>query len=79
MDTNSDKHQAGMLCIRRVSSSFDACSTIALRSTNGVLAIICSLVVFEKISQSWPALNKRRAALQTVVLALYPLHYFLQI
>ncbi|XP_017247190.1 dol-P-Glc:Glc(2)Man(9)GlcNAc(2)-PP-Dol alpha-1,2-glucosyltransferase isoform X1 [Daucus carota subsp. sativus] len=66
----------GMLCIQAVSSFFDACSTVALRSTNGVLAVICSIVVYEIISQLRPELNKRRATLYTVVLALYPLHWF---
>ncbi|WOG96655.1 hypothetical protein DCAR_0415991 [Daucus carota subsp. sativus] len=66
----------GILCIQAVSSFFDACSTAALRSTNGVLAVICSIVVYEIISQLRPELDKRRATLYTVVLALYPLHWF---
>ncbi|KAK1403577.1 hypothetical protein POM88_003182 [Heracleum sosnowskyi] len=66
----------GMLCIQAVPSYFDACSTVALRSTNAVLAVICSIVVYEIISQLRPELDKRRVTLYTVVLALYPLHWF---
>lgn len=66
----------GMLCIQEVPSFFDACSTVALRSTNAVLAVICSIVVYEIISQLRPELDKRRVTLSTVVLALYPLHWF---
>lgn len=65
-----------LLCIQAVPSFFDACSTVALRSTNGVLAVICSIVVHEIISQLRPKLDKKRATLYTVVLALYPLHWF---
>ncbi|XP_074373287.1 dol-P-Glc:Glc(2)Man(9)GlcNAc(2)-PP-Dol alpha-1,2-glucosyltransferase isoform X1 [Apium graveolens] len=66
----------GMLYIQAVPSFFDACSTVALRSTNAVLAVICSIVVYEIISQLRSELDKRRVTLYTVVLALYPLHWF---
>lgn len=65
-----------MLCIEAVSSFLDACSIIVLCSTNCVRAVICSLVVYELISQVRPALDKTWATLYTVVLVLYPLHWF---
>lgn len=66
----------GMLCIQAASSYFDACSTAVLRSTNGVLAVICSILIYEIIAHLRPALDERKATLYAVVLALYPLHWF---
>ncbi|KAF8395116.1 hypothetical protein HHK36_019057 [Tetracentron sinense] len=58
------------------SSFSDLCSTSILRSINGGLAIICSILVYEIIIQLRPALDERKATLYAVVLALYPLHWF---
>lgn len=66
----------GMLCIQAAPSFPDACSIEILRSTNAILAVICSILVYEIITQLRPALDERKAALVAVVLALYPLHWF---
>ncbi|KAL5807126.1 hypothetical protein ACOSQ4_029859 [Xanthoceras sorbifolium] len=66
----------GMFFLQAVSSYFEVCSTAVLRSTNGVLAVLCSLVIFEIIAHLRPALDDRKATLHAVVLALYPLHWF---
>lgn len=65
----------GMLTVKAV-SFFDVCSTAVLRSTNGVLAVLCSIILYEIITYLRPALDDRKATLQAVVLALYPLHWF---
>lgn len=65
----------GMFAVKAV-SFFDVCSTAVLRSTNGVLAVLCSIIFYEIITYLRPALDDRKATLQAVVLALYPLHWF---
>ena len=65
-----------MYCVKSVSSFSHVCSTAILRSFNGVLAVICSILVYEIITHLRPALDKRKATLYAVVLALYPLHWF---
>lgn len=65
----------GMFTVKAV-SFFDVCSTAVLRSTNGVLAVLCSIILYEIITYLRPALDDRKATLQAVVLALYPLHWF---
>ncbi|KAJ8443218.1 hypothetical protein Cgig2_017211 [Carnegiea gigantea] len=54
----------------------DLCSTAILRSVNGVLAVLCSILVYETITELWPALDRKRATLYAVILSLYPLHWF---
>ncbi|TXG58608.1 hypothetical protein EZV62_016437 [Acer yangbiense] len=66
----------GMFFVQPVSSYLEVCSTAVLRSTNGVLAVLCSFVIYEIITHLRPALDDRKATLQAVVLALYPLHWF---
>ncbi|KAJ9542537.1 hypothetical protein OSB04_029043 [Centaurea solstitialis] len=66
----------GMLFTQPASSFTNACSTAVLRSTNGLLAVICSILVYEIIKSLKPSLDDRKATLYTVVLALYPLHWF---
>ncbi|KAL7248330.1 hypothetical protein ACSBR2_003113 [Camellia fascicularis] len=66
----------GMLCMQVAPSFSDACATAILRSTNAILAVICSVLVYEIITQLRPALDERKATLYAVVLALYPLHWF---
>ncbi|XP_021289075.1 dol-P-Glc:Glc(2)Man(9)GlcNAc(2)-PP-Dol alpha-1,2-glucosyltransferase [Herrania umbratica] len=61
----------------QLASSFpEVCSTTALRSVNGVLAVLCSILVYEIITHLRPALDDRKATLFAAVLALYPLHWF---
>ncbi|KAA8516433.1 hypothetical protein F0562_016726 [Nyssa sinensis] len=66
----------GMFCTQAASSFSDVCSSTILRSTNGVLAVICSILVYEMITSLRPGLDERKATLYAVVLALYPLHWF---
>ncbi|XP_071702212.1 dol-P-Glc:Glc(2)Man(9)GlcNAc(2)-PP-Dol alpha-1,2-glucosyltransferase-like [Rutidosis leptorrhynchoides] len=66
----------GMLFIKPTSSFINACSTSVLRSTNGLLAVICSVLVYDIIKCLQPSLNDRKATFYAVVLALYPLHWF---
>ncbi|XP_047329385.1 dol-P-Glc:Glc(2)Man(9)GlcNAc(2)-PP-Dol alpha-1,2-glucosyltransferase [Impatiens glandulifera] len=66
----------GMFCVKVVSSFYEACSSSILRSTNGVLAVICSILVYEVITQLRPTLDERKATAFAVVMALYPLHWF---
>lgn len=66
----------GMYFVQAVSSYFEVCSTVVLRSTNGVLAVLCSVVIFEIITHLRPDVGDRKATFSAVVLALYPLHWF---
>ncbi|XP_021744670.1 dol-P-Glc:Glc(2)Man(9)GlcNAc(2)-PP-Dol alpha-1,2-glucosyltransferase-like isoform X2 [Chenopodium quinoa] len=65
-----------MLLLQRISSFTDLCSTAILRSVNGALAVICSILIYEIIAQLRPALDRRKATVYTIVLSLYPLHWF---
>ncbi|XP_009772797.1 dol-P-Glc:Glc(2)Man(9)GlcNAc(2)-PP-Dol alpha-1,2-glucosyltransferase isoform X1 [Nicotiana tabacum] len=61
----------------KVGASFsDACSSSILRSSNGVLAVFCSFLVYNILNHLRPSLSDRKVTLRTVVLALYPLHWF---
>ncbi|KAM7252180.1 hypothetical protein ACFE04_024063 [Oxalis oulophora] len=66
----------GMYFVQAVSSFPEACSTAILRSINGILAVLCSIIVYEIITHLRPTVSDRKATLQTVVLALYPLNWF---
>lgn len=66
----------GILCLKAAASFSDACSPSILRSTNGLLAVICSVLIFEIITNLRPAVEDRKATLSAVVLSLYPLHWF---
>lgn len=66
----------GMYSIQVTTSFSGACSVAILRSTNAVLAIICSVLIYEIITRLRPNLDDRRATLCAVVLALFPLHWF---
>lgn len=66
----------GMYCAQAASSFSHVCSTAILRSVNGVLAVICSVLVYEIITHLRPTLDEQKATLYAVVLALYPLHWF---
>lgn len=62
--------------MKGASSVSDLCSVAILRSVNGVLAVVCSILVYEIITHLRPALDDRKATFYSVVLALYPLHWF---
>ncbi|XP_043695140.1 dol-P-Glc:Glc(2)Man(9)GlcNAc(2)-PP-Dol alpha-1,2-glucosyltransferase [Telopea speciosissima] len=66
----------GMWCVQAASSVSDMCSTAVLRSMNGILAVICSILVYDILTHLRPGLDKRKATLYTVVIALYPVHWF---
>lgn len=65
-----------MLLLKWISSFSDLCSTAILRSVNGALAVMCSILIYEIIKQLRPALDRRKAMLYSIVLSLYPLHWF---
>lgn len=61
----------------RAAQSFSvACSIQVLRSINGILAVLCSVLVYEIISHLRPNLDDKKATIYAVILALYPLHWF---
>ncbi|KAJ8537799.1 hypothetical protein K7X08_014339 [Anisodus acutangulus] len=61
----------------KVGASFsDACSSSILRSSNGVLAVFGSILVHGILTHLRPSLSDRKVTLRTIVLALYPLHWF---
>ncbi|CAN4116967.1 unnamed protein product [Withania somnifera] len=66
----------GLFAVKVDVSFSDACSPSILRSTNGVLAVFCSILVYDILTHLRPSLSDRKVALRTVVLALYPLHWF---
>ncbi|KAM2983662.1 hypothetical protein FF2_009557 [Malus domestica] len=66
----------GMLVVKAATSFSEGCSTTILRSFNGVLAVFCSVIVYDIIIHLRPALDERKATLYAVVLAIYPLHWF---
>ncbi|KAL9232636.1 hypothetical protein vseg_007722 [Gypsophila vaccaria] len=66
----------GMLFLGRASSFSDLCSTAVLRSVNGVLAVVCSILIYEILTHLRPTLDRKKATLFAVVLSLYPLHWF---
>ncbi|XP_059427953.1 dol-P-Glc:Glc(2)Man(9)GlcNAc(2)-PP-Dol alpha-1,2-glucosyltransferase [Corylus avellana] len=66
----------GMFLIQADSSFSEVCTTAILRSVNGVLALLCSILVYEIITHLRPTLSERKATIIAVVLALYPLHWF---
>ncbi|KAI5679133.1 hypothetical protein M9H77_10083 [Catharanthus roseus] len=66
----------GLIFMNAAPSFSKTCTTSILRSTNGVLAIFCSILIYELITHLRPALENKRATLYTVVLTLYPLHWF---
>lgn len=66
----------GTLLLQQIMSFSDLCSTAILRCVNGVLAVLCSILVYETITELWPALDRKRATLYAVIVSLYPLHWF---
>ncbi|KAL3536397.1 hypothetical protein ACH5RR_004858 [Cinchona calisaya] len=65
----------GIYFLNDASAFSDACSTSILRFTNGVLAVICGVLIYDIITHLRPALNDRKATFFALVLALYPLHW----
>ncbi|XP_062095641.1 dol-P-Glc:Glc(2)Man(9)GlcNAc(2)-PP-Dol alpha-1,2-glucosyltransferase [Humulus lupulus] len=66
----------GLSYLNGASSIFEVCSPVILRSVNGVLAVICSILLYEIITLLRPALDDRKATFYAVVLSMYPLHWF---
>ncbi|MED6131927.1 hypothetical protein PIB30_014639 [Stylosanthes scabra] len=66
----------GFYSMKGTSSFSDLCSAAILRSVNGVLAIICCIILYDIITHLKPALDDKKKMLQAVVLSLYPLHWF---
>ncbi|XP_020206047.1 dol-P-Glc:Glc(2)Man(9)GlcNAc(2)-PP-Dol alpha-1,2-glucosyltransferase isoform X2 [Cajanus cajan] len=66
----------GFYYLEAASSFFDMCSTAILRSVNGVLAVVCSVILYDIVTHLKPTLNDRKVMLHAVVLSLYPLHWF---
>ncbi|XP_057741737.1 dol-P-Glc:Glc(2)Man(9)GlcNAc(2)-PP-Dol alpha-1,2-glucosyltransferase isoform X1 [Arachis stenosperma] len=66
----------GFYSIKDTSSFSDLCSSAILRSVNGVLAVICCIILYDVITHLKPTLDDRKKMLQAVVLSLYPLHWF---
>lgn len=62
--------------MRAVPSFSDSCSTSILRLTNGVLSVVCSILLYEIIIHLKPSLDEKIATFRAVVLSLYPLHWF---
>ncbi|KAI3796850.1 hypothetical protein L1987_39536 [Smallanthus sonchifolius] len=65
-----------LLFIQPASYFIKACSVAVLRSTNGFLAVLCSILVHDIIKYLKPSLDDRKTTFYTVVLTLYPLHWF---
>lgn len=66
----------GMFMVQAASSFSEVCTTAILRSVNGALAVLCSVLVYEIITLLRPTLSEGKATVYAVVLALYPLHWF---
>ncbi|KAG2690543.1 hypothetical protein I3760_09G191800 [Carya illinoinensis] len=66
----------GMFLVQAAPSFSEVCTTAILRSVNGVLAALCSVIVYEITTHLRPTLSERKATIYAVVLALYPLHWF---
>ncbi|KAL4614829.1 hypothetical protein ACB092_07G080900 [Castanea dentata] len=65
-----------MFIVPEASSFSEVCTTAFLRTLNGVLAVLCSIIVYEIFTFLRPTLSERKATIFAVVLALYPLHWF---
>ncbi|KAL2336625.1 hypothetical protein Fmac_011071 [Flemingia macrophylla] len=66
----------GFYCLEDASSFSDMCSAVFLRSVNGVLAVVFSVILYDIVTHLNPTINDRKAMLHAVVLSLYPLHWF---
>ncbi|XP_028783489.1 dol-P-Glc:Glc(2)Man(9)GlcNAc(2)-PP-Dol alpha-1,2-glucosyltransferase isoform X1 [Neltuma alba] len=66
----------GFYSVQAASSFADLCSAAILRSFNCVLAVICSIIMYDINTHLKPTLDDKKATLQAVILSLYPLHWF---
>ncbi|XP_027352242.1 dol-P-Glc:Glc(2)Man(9)GlcNAc(2)-PP-Dol alpha-1,2-glucosyltransferase isoform X1 [Abrus precatorius] len=66
----------GFYFVKAASSFSDMCSAAILRSVNGVLTVVCSIILYDIVTYLKPTLNDRKVMLRAVVLSLYPLHWF---
>ncbi|KAL4578832.1 hypothetical protein LXL04_014963 [Taraxacum kok-saghyz] len=66
----------GIKLIQQISNFIDVCSISVLRSTNGLLAVICSILVHDIIKSLKPSIDDKKATFYAVIVALYPLHWF---
>ncbi|KAF3334009.1 Dol-P-Glc:Glc(2)Man(9)GlcNAc(2)-PP-Dol [Carex littledalei] len=57
-------------------SQSDLCTTPILRSTNVVLAIICSILVRAIVMHLRPGMTEGKATLYAIFVGLYPVHWF---
>ncbi|KAJ0979498.1 hypothetical protein J5N97_014972 [Dioscorea zingiberensis] len=62
--------------VKVVQSFPDLCSVAVLRSTNGVMSIVCSVILYDLIRCLRPGIGEKKAMLYAMVMALYPLHWF---
>ncbi|CAI9763587.1 unnamed protein product [Fraxinus pennsylvanica] len=67
---------AGVHFLQDLLSFSNICSTLILRTTNGFLAVIRSILVYEIITHLRPSLDAKKATLCAVILSLYTLHWF---
>ncbi|CAA7406325.1 unnamed protein product [Spirodela intermedia] len=54
----------------------EVCSTSFLRATNGVLAVICSIIIYDILIHLRPNVGDRRVTIYAICVALYPVHWF---
>ncbi|KAK8918802.1 hypothetical protein KSP39_PZI021766 [Platanthera zijinensis] len=66
----------GMWFARVVQSFPELCSTPFLRSSNAVMAVVCSVLVYDLLVFLRPSLSEKKATIYAVLIALYPLHCF---
>lgn len=63
-------------CVGIKSSFSSLCSTAFLRSINGALAVVCSVLVFDILRCLRREIDDKEATLCAVIMALYPLQWF---
>lgn len=61
---------------KSVQSLSEICSTAYLRSTNVLLAIVCSVLVYDLLINLRPSLGERKATICAILISLYPVHWF---
>ncbi|KAI0527673.1 hypothetical protein KFK09_003278 [Dendrobium nobile] len=66
----------GMWFAKGIQSLPELCSTAFLRSTNAVMAVVCSVLVYDLLISLRPSLGEKKATFYAVLIALYPLHWF---
>ncbi|XP_020585485.1 dol-P-Glc:Glc(2)Man(9)GlcNAc(2)-PP-Dol alpha-1,2-glucosyltransferase isoform X2 [Phalaenopsis equestris] len=66
----------GMWFTKVIQSFHQLCSTGFLRSTNAIIAVVCSVIVYDLLISLRPSLSEKKATFYAVLIALYPLHWF---